>query len=478
MTADRGEPAGRAGRLVRRGVWIVGAVVIALVLVVAGRSLLRRALAFLGELTLAELGLVVGGLVAAVTIVSAVYVLASDPRRRWAAFGVAFLLLVGVRLLAVWWLDPLLEHDPLSLHQLAVGVAEGQCCFADRPMGYPMLLGAAYALLGDSLLVAELVGLGIAVGTGLVLYDLVRTTWNTTAAAVALTVYALMPSQVLIVVVPLTEPLYGLALVGAVRLAAAAGWSRSAAAACGVIIGLGQYIRPTAVAVLPVFLVVPWLAERLAGREVLLRAGSMLVAFAIVMLPVAENNLRAHGDLSLSTSDYAGWTLYVGTNQEWDGQWNPDDAARLAGFPGETWWERSEVAGREGVRRITDDPGGFARLVPRKFRVLWADDDYAITHTLGIASTAPVLALLTSAAYVGLVAATLLGIWWERRRMSGTTLLILGLTATVAGIHVFVEVADRYHAYLIPLWCALAGVGVVWLLDALVRRITSVERAR
>lgn len=461
LIRSSGEP-----RLAVLGVWGAGAVVIVLALVVAGDVLggrlaqyARQDISSPGDLGL--LSLAVG---AGAALLVAVYAMALQPRGRWVAFGLGLLLLIGLRLFAMGRVDAVLTHDPLFIHELAVGVANGQCCFSDRPMGYPIGLGIAYALFGDSRIVTELFNLVVAILTGLLVYDLVRATWGQAAAAVALTVYGVIPSQILLVTVPVTEPMYALALLAAVRLAVASSAGVMATALAGVALGLSQYARPTSIALLPAFMAIPWLAGMRAGQS-LVRAAIIVAAFLVVLLPVIEHNLRVHGDLSVATSDYAGWSLYVGTNQQSDGRWNPEDAARLTAFPGDTWWERSEVAGGEGIRRIAEDPGGFASLAVRKFRVLWEEEDYAASHVVGNAEVAPVVQALTSTFYVGLLAAALSGVWRERRAPTRTTLLVLGITATVAAIHIFVEVAGRYHAYLIPLWCVLAGAGIGWLLS-------------
>ncbi len=53
----------------------------------------------------------------------------------------------------------------------------------------------------------------------------------------------------------------------------------------------------------------------------------------------------------------------------------------------------------------------------------------------------------------------------ERRRPGKGVLLIGMIVFLVAATHLFLEVHSRYHAYLVPLFCLMAAVGV----QALVR---------
>jgi hypothetical protein len=68
----------------------------------------------------------------------------AEGRGRLSAVGVGFLVLVVVRVLVAAWFDGVTDGEPREYEQLADGVLAGECCFADRPMGYPILLAGAY----------------------------------------------------------------------------------------------------------------------------------------------------------------------------------------------------------------------------------------------------------------------------------------------------------------------------------------------
>src|SRR5690606_24144952 len=144
-------------------------------------------------------------------------------------------------------------------------------------------------------------------------------------------------SQVLFVLVPLTEPMFTVTVAAAVRLALALP-ARTLRAGAGIGVALaaalaiGQYVRATAASLIGPIVVVPFLVG-VRWRLALAHGLLVVAAFVVLMLPVVAFNLRVHGDLSVSTSAYGGWSLYVGANREHGGMWNAEDAARLATFP-------------------------------------------------------------------------------------------------------------------------------------------------
>jgi 4-amino-4-deoxy-L-arabinose transferase-like glycosyltransferase len=295
--------------------------------------------------------------------------------------------------------------------------------------------------------------------------------------AVAGTLYALMPSQVLLVLVPLTEPMFTLLVVAAVRLAMELRRPGVASAiGAGVLLAVGQYVRATAVSLLaPLLVLLVVMPGRVADR---LRSGILVVAtFGLLMIPVVAYNLDHHGDLSVSTSAYGGWSLYVGANREHDGMWNAEDAARFAEFPGSSAWEKSAYAGTLVGDRIAEDPEGALALVPRKFSVMWADESYAAAYALAAGPptrTVHVAWLVSQLLYAPLTLLAAIGMVVERPFGGAAwrpAALMIGMVVTLVAVsHLALEVHSRYHAYLVPLLCVLAAAGVRALLGTWPRR--------
>ena len=217
-------------------------------------------------------------------------------------------------------------------------------------------------LLGEGPGTIETLNLLFAAVTTWLVWDIGRVSWGRSVAAVAATAYAVAPSQVLMVLVPLTEPMYTMLVAGAVRAGIALGRRQMlvAGVACAAFLAAGQYVRATAVSLLIPVALLPWLVDWPLGRTLRRAAliGGLLVVF---LLPVVAYNLRVHGDLSLSTSAYGGWSLYVGANRESGGQWNAADAARLAEFPGRHMVGSKPICGQPGAGSRPRGPGRLAR---------------------------------------------------------------------------------------------------------------------
>lgn len=399
-------------------------------------------------------------------IVVAVIVVRRAPATwaRWSLWG-PLLLLAGVRLVAVLALPTPLpaEAEPQFLHELAVGVLDGgNWLVAPRPMGFSALLAALYAAFGVQPWLAEVLNLALAVVAGVGLYHLVRIAWGRRAGALAVVLFALVPSQVLLVTTILTETVYTGFLVAALALGAAAihGSRLALAIAAGGVLAVSQYVRPMSQAFLAAFGLVPFLAARSFRRAASL-AGSIALTFVLVLVPIGLHNLTMHGAISLSTSSYGGWSVFVGANQEHDGRFNRDDQAILRAMDEDTVWAQSEALGRAGLDRIADDPVGYLYLWVRKFSVMWSDDGYGVPTALAEQSTPgplrPMLAILSQSVYVAVAVLAALGLWRARRDPSVPTLLIASVILIVSVSHLVVEVQPRYHAYVVPLLCALAA---------------------
>lgn len=416
---------------------------------------------------LASLLVAAGGMVVVIGAILAIRRAPDDLLERWMPF-VPLLVLIVVRVGAILAAPTHIpaDNDPRYLHELAVGVLDGgNPIVSHRPMGYSTTLAALYAVFGVHPVLAEVLNLACAILAGWMLFVVARAAWGLRGGAAALLLYALVPSQILMVTAIFTETMYGAILLAAIAAAVVGLESRRLAPmlAAGVILAASQYVRPVSLAFLPLFAAAPAL---LGLRWV--RAGLMalvlITAFVGALLPVAVHNVTTHGALSLATSSYGGWSVFVGANQEHAGQFNRDDQAILRETPGRSVWERSERLGRAGWQRITSDPVGFAELAVRKFRIQWADDTYAVVNAFPAWSSTSVrfdaARLLSQALYALVAILAAVPLVRFRRKPSPAMLLIAGIIVIVSAAHVVVEVQPRYHAYVVPLLCALAGGAV------------------
>lgn len=473
------------------------------------RSLVWAGIILFGLITLAatlqaleEVGLVAAragdpvvwyGLLLTVTFLSALallivavgYLASASATRASLAIGVGLVLVVAVRVLVAFLLDAPVDRDMRYYDGAAAGLLRGECCFATRPLGYPLLLAGAYGLIGRGALAGEVLNIAAAFTGALVLAAVVRRSFGGPAAAVTVILYACWPAGALMTSARMAETVYmtqilfavGAIVIGGVRT----GWGLMA----GAILGVSHYVRATSVALVPVLLVARLIRSGLRlgpGRTsvgkgwLALATGSVAVVFGFVLVltPVIWHNLRAHQELSVSTHSYGGLSVWQGSDQESGGRFSWETWLAYPHLSPGDFWEDGKVAARLGWQRIAEDPGAFLALQLRKFPFTWGSEDYGLLFAVGAQAppeprhTFPRLA--GQVFYAGVTLSAFLTLLSRRRLpLDPLTLIAVGVALTVAGIHFFLEARERYHMYVVPLMMAIAAVGLANALDSMHR---------
>ncbi len=385
---------------------------------------------------------------------------ARDARWQWLMVMLGLSLVALMRIAIALVIDAPFDRDMVAYDSLAAQVLNDGRLFSDRPMGFPYLLAGSYAIFGRGALAGEVLNILTALVGGAALWLLVRSAYRERAANVALFLYALWPAGALMASVRLTETTYTVSLLLAVLAVTQQARLRNYALV-GALLAVSQYFRPTSLFLLPAFLLAATWPGAVGRRRVLLGAVTVALAFLAVLLPVVEYNRRAHGELSVATSAYGGWSLWVGANQEHGGRWNPADWEALFQLTDGPEWDDSKAAGPLGVGRIREDPVGFALLGIDKFHTMWGSEAYGVDFAIEARSAAlpehTFLTLTSQIFYAVVTVAAALALIARRQSLDRLGLLIVTVTLTVALVHVFVEVRDRYHAYLVPFFIALAA---------------------
>ncbi len=401
---------------------------------------------------------------------------------------VALVTLILIRIAIALAYDGVLSGEPGIYTRLAETMASGNCCLwdapIDRPPGYVFILAAAFAVGGQTPAVAEGLNIVMALATGLLVLALARHLYGPRVGAVALLLYALWPAGALMITAPLPHTSYELAIAAGAWAVVAGpkGWKGSALA--GGILGLSQYLRPTTMLLLPLFLVARlWGSGRWQGFI----TGTLIpmcLAFLLVLLPIVAWNVSTRGAIDLSTSANGGKTFYHGTNVTSGGSWSRQAADELAAAGGDDDWARSAAGMRMAIDRALKDPLAITALAIRKQTTLWGREAYGVRYGIRreLASR-PYLpksvlpSLASGTFYVGLLALTALGLWIRRRRTDGLSVLLIGMAVMLSLLHGLVEVRDRYHSYLIPLLMPIAAVAIIALVDRL-RRLRQAQLAQ
>ena len=427
---------------------------------------------------------------------------AAGPQFGWSAAAAIFVLALAVRLIHVWQIRNapffrVLMGDSRAYdewaQQIALGDWLGRDVFYQAPL-YPYFLGTVYAIAGRDLLLVRLaqaivgslscvlLGLagarvfsprtGVIAGLGLALY------------APAIFFDALLQKSVLdVFFVCLTLWLLsGLASEPHKRLP----WLW-----LGVAMGGLSLTRENALVLVGVILV--WVLVRnqagvKPGRAA--AAGIFLLGLTIVLLPIAVRNSVVGDGLYLTTSQF-GPNFYIGNNAHADGtymslrfgrgspEYERQDATELAeaamGRP-LTPADVSAYWTRQALAFIRAEPLAWAKLLGRKFALLWNRSEMLDTESLQ--SHAEWSMPIRLGSYVGhfgvLVPLAFLGVvlTWPLR---GRLWVIYGLLTVYAASVVMFYVFARYRYPLVPILMLFAAAGLV----ALPRRLrTDVRTTR
>ncbi|MDF3071072.1 MAG: hypothetical protein K0R38_6673 [Polyangiaceae bacterium] len=299
-------------------------------------------------------------------------------------FGLALALRLAVALYASGRFPP--ADDGTFYHAVATRIAAGQgytwawpdgvvTHAAHYPVGYPALLGAAYALLGATPLSA--MALNALFGALLVLgvhACALRFTSISRARLAGLAV-AVHPTLVLYTAALMTEAVAAsvLVLLAAYALFVAA---RGGGSAWRLLLGLGgallTFVRPQLLPILPVLGAVAVLVPADASRRHALLsrlrgAAEVLIIALVCCLPWTLRNCQKM-DGCVFVSANGGWNLLIGTFPEGRGSFAPIDGPSV---PPECRNEFGEAGkdrcfGRAGTRRIRESPWAWLALGPLK----------------------------------------------------------------------------------------------------------------
>ena len=147
-----------------------------------------------------------------------------------------------------------------------------------------------------------------------------------------------------------------------------------------------------------------------------------------------------------------------GTNITSVGQWNQDDEDLYFSWPSN---ERDKLARQEALARITKKPLDFLLLIPKKFFLLMAMNDYGNEwgfHGLNTREGKLIMALLSQTMHIIILLFAVASYRHKNTNLLLTIVLVVTLSTLLP--HVVLEVQGRYHHYLMPFWILLAADGI------------------
>lgn len=429
------------------------------------------------------------------------------------------LLALGVRLAVLAWawrrfppVDDGTFYDVVA-RRIAEGLGytwawpDGTVTYAAHyPVGYPALVGAAYALCGARPAAAMLLNALVGAGGAWAAYALASRTASRRGAWIAGLLVALEPALVLYTPALMTEAVAGeLFLLAAACATAARPSPLGRGVLSGLLLGGAVLVRPQ------LLLAAPFVGAAVAWREATLRralrGAAVVTALSVaVCLPWSARNC-ARLDTCAFVSANGGWNLYIGASPLGEGGWAPLERIGVPAACRTVFGEggKDRCFGRAGLAIIAADPRAWLALVPKK---LGATFDYgtaaahylaasnpglitpAVKVTIGAlelfgqrvlllfallalgtsegprararAVLAPVgaLASLLPFAWVGWLVLVVQGSCWGARALARPNLLIgVGLIAVTALTHAVFFGAGRYALVCLPALGALGAVG-------------------
>jgi len=296
--------------------------------------------------------------------------------------GLSFVL----RLLVVLWAKDRFPpaDDGSFYHVVAQRIAHGQgytwlwpdgavTYAAHYPVGYPALLGLAYAAFGSQPVVAMLVNAVLGAVAAFAAHRSVLRCASRGGALVAALLLALHPGLIFYTPALMTEGVAAEILVVAVWLSLRASETRGAwrwLVALGICLGVSCLVRPQLLVMAPLFGFFSLAASEPQYAARLARAAIVTGIALAVCLPWTLRNC-ARMDRCVFVSANGGWNLLIGSAPEANGAWIPIEGAsvpeRCRNVFGEA--EKDRCFGQAGLENIRRDPLAFLRLVPRKLSV-------------------------------------------------------------------------------------------------------------
>ncbi|MEI9951167.1 MAG: glycosyltransferase family 39 protein [Pseudomonadota bacterium] len=295
-------------------------------------------------------------------------------------------LALALRVLVVWWAKDRFPpaDDGSFYHVVAQRIAHGQgytwlwpdgtvSYAAHYPVGYPALLGLAYAVFGSQPGVAMLVNAALGALAVFAAQRCVIRYGSRRQALIAALLLALHPGLLFYTPALMTEGVTAEMLVVATWLSMRVGSSpgfRWRLLALGAGLGGLCLVRPQILIMAPIF---GFFALEAAEPRYLTRVVRALLVTGVALVVCLPWTLRncARMDRCVFVSANGGWNLLIGSAPEANGAWIPIEGERVPpacrNVFGEA--EKDRCFGQAGIEHIRTHPLSFIRLVPQKLSV-------------------------------------------------------------------------------------------------------------
>lgn len=376
---------------------------------------------------------------------------------------VVILLSLFIRLLWIIIIPTEPFSDFLAFHQSAINLSIGNETYFKSP-GYVLLLSLCYCLY-PHYISGKLLNVIVSTLSMLFTYFCAKKLTNEKEGVIALTLFAIMPSEIVMTSVLGTENIaafFGIFLLfvttqSLISKPSSTKW----VFILGMVYGLALTIRSSFLFYLPGIIL--WLfwsdfpSFRKIGYSLLITGTGILAGLLMILLGYFASTSHFSTKYLQSQDSFP---FLAGTNFLSNGRWTPEDAELFFSWPAD---QRNQLSRKEAFTRIKSDPIGFLLLIPRKMYWLMAPNDYGNYWSLKNVEVGNNfdlwIALLSQSVYVIIMISTLCSFTAKGNlsRVSYIVLIILLLTLTP---HTILEVQARYHHYIVSFLCLSAAHGI------------------
>ncbi|MCZ6699737.1 MAG: glycosyltransferase family 39 protein, partial [Planctomycetota bacterium] len=373
--------------------------------------------------------------------------------------------------------------------QIAAGNWLGDSIFYQAPL-YPYLLATIYTVVGHDLFAARMFQIVLGSCGCVFLAWTGRLLFRNPTGLIAGLLLALYPPAIFfdLIIQKGSLGLFFSTLLLLLLARASIRPNPGILAAVGATLGLFALTRENALILAAVILV--WLLLNPSSEPYSMRRTRpkwFLLGLFAVLLPVGARNYKVGGQFLITTSQF-GPNFYIGNNPDTQGlyeslrpgrgdpRFERLDATELAEADTGRSLSPKEVSDYwtdRALAYIRSDPAGWARLILRKWMLVWNAAEFADAEDIeSYADASSALRTLGRVAHFGtlfpLAAFGIYATWNHRRRLWWLYAMAIAITAAIALFYVFA----RYRLPLIPILALFAAAALVYGRSLIKRRRT------
>lgn len=243
-------------------------------------------------------------------------------------------------------------------------------------------------------------------------------------------------------------------------------------ALCGVLMILGNWVRPIAVVFLPSIILYA-IIRRIPIKLWISYFGGMVIPLCLIL--VMTNHSCGH---PLAGSTTKGANMIIGC---WDGAdggygnivFEPQNPGNIIFSTEMNVVEKDSEMTKRSLNWIISNPGKFIKLIPMKMVRLWIADTYADKVMLSDdRAFSNNKRMLYSLPYYFILLLGLYGLWRVRKELLGIPGLILLPIILGSGMHILMYGGMRYHYPMMPCVLYFAALGLCYLVGLGIKNAT------